>query len=410
MARSKSNIIDTIWVAIDMAKHKHDILIEYPNGSRKSFIIKQTMKDFDRLALRLKKGKTKVVIGFEATGYYHRPLAYYLLKQQFIVKLISSIATARTRESQYNSLDKNDKKDTQVIMYLLKSGITQHYHDPCVHNMLELQELSNTYRAISLRKTKVQHSILNHYLALYFPEAERYFCSTRAGWFAKFFHRFPCPLAITQYSLEEFIEHATKLAGRKVDKINWLKDVYETAKNSIGLPIKPDTKTIDMFKLTLDDFFNLCSLRANIEKQIDGYCSDNLDYQRLKTIPGIGPIIALTVLAEGGDIRRFGHVRQFLKFCGFDLTTKQSGTSRGKSKLSKRGNSELRKMFWLAATIAIRMRENTFRKKYENYIKETPKNADIKRKAYVAVAAKMARVVYSLITHSTDYYCTHESC
>ena len=66
-------------------------------------------------------------------------------------------------------------------------------------------------------------------------------------------------------------------------------------------------------------------------------------------------------------------------------------------------------MFWMAATIAIRMRENTFRKKYENYIKESPKNADVKRKAYVAVAAKMARVVYSMVTHNTDYYCTHES-
>ena len=114
-------------------------------------------------------------------------------------------------------------------------------------------------------------------------------------------------------------------------------------------------------------------------------------------------------MSEAGDIRRFGHVRQFLKFCGFDLTTKQSGTFRGKSTLSKRGNADLRKMFWLASTIAIRMRENTFRKKYENYLKETSKNADVKRKAYVAVAAKMARVVYSLITHNTDYYCTHES-
>ncbi len=77
--------------------------------------------------------------------------------------------------------------------------------------------------------------------------------------------------------------------------------------------------------------------------------------------------------------------------------------------LSKRGNADLRKVFWLAATIAIRMRENSFRKKYENYIKDSPKNADLKRKAYVAVAAKMARVVYSMITHNTDYYCTYES-
>ena len=301
------------------------------------------------------------------------------------------------------------KKDTLVIMHLLKTGINQTYYDPLHHNILDIQELSNTYRTVSLRKTKLQHSILNHFLPLYFPEAEKYFCSTRANWFAKFFYQFPCPSAITQYTLETFIDKANKLAGRKVDKENWLKDVYKTAENSIGLPIKHDSKTIDLFKLTLEDFSALCNERANIEAQAEQYCADNKDYHRLKTMPGIGPIIALTILAEAGDIRRFKHVRQFLKFCGFDLTTKQSGKYRGKSTLSKRGNNELRKMFWLAATIAIRMKENTFRKKYENYIKETSKNADVKRKAYVAVAAKMARVAYSMLTQNTDYYCTHES-
>ena len=409
MTKYKNNTRNVIWVAIDVAKHKHDVLIEYPNGSRKSLVIKQTQEDFKRLTSKLVQENTEVVVGLEATGYYHRLLAYHLLRQGLTVRLISSIATARTRESQYNSTDKNDKTDTLVIMYLLKSGITQHYHDPLINNTLEIQELSNTYRIVSLRKTRLQHSILNHYLVLYFPEAEKYFCSTRADWFAKFFYEFPCPTAITQYSLEEFVKKSSSLAGRKVDKKNWLKDVYKTAENSIGLPITVDNKAIDMFKLTLNDFSQLCSLRANIENQINDYLCDNEDYNRLKTIPGIGPIIALTILSEAGNIRRFGHVRQFLKFCGFDLTTKQSGLSRGKSTLSKRGNADLRKMFWMAATIAIRMRENTFRKKYWNYIKEYPKNADIKRKAYVAVAAKMARVVYCIITHNTDYYCTHES-
>ena len=91
------------------------------------------------------------------------------------------------------------------------------------------------------------------------------------------------------------------------------------------------------------------------------------------------------------------------------LATYQSGTTRGKTALSKRGNSELRKMLWLAATVAIRMRENSFRDKYQQYIKEDPKNADLKRKAYIAVAAKLARVVYSMIRYKANYYCSYES-
>jgi hypothetical protein len=79
------------------------------------------------------------------------------------------------------------------------------------------------------------------------------------------------------------------------------------------------------------------------------------------------------------------------------------------SKLSNHGNAHLRCVFWMAGTVAIRMRENTFRKKYENYIKADPGNPDLKRKAYTAVAAKMARVAYGLIKSERDYRCYYES-
>ena len=76
------------------------------------------------------------------------------------------------------------------------------------------------------------------------------------------------------------------------------------------------------------------------------------DYQLLTSVPRIGPINALTILAEAGDLRRFGHHRQFLKFCGMDLATIQSGTFRGQTKLSKYGNARLRRTLWMAGQIS----------------------------------------------------------
>ena len=61
------------------------------------------------------------------------------------------------------------------------------------------------------------------------------------------------------------------------------------------------------------------------------------------------PISALIILAEAGDLRRFGHNRQFLKFFGLDLATCQSGMFRDRTKLSKYGNARLRRAFWMAA-------------------------------------------------------------
>jgi hypothetical protein len=62
-----------------------------------------------------------------------------------------------------------------------------------------------------------------------------------------------------------------------------------------------------------------------------------------------------------------------------------------------------------AATVAVRMRENSFRQKYERHIQPDPLDADRKRKALTAVAAKMARVAYALIKHQTNYRCYFET-
>lgn len=409
MAQSINSMGARVLVAIDIAKATNDVLVQLPDGSKRRFKMANKISDYRDFVLFLKGLKTQCVIGFEATGNYHRPLAYYLSKEGFTLRLISSLAAAKTREALYNPWDKNDPKDAQVILHMLRTGLSQVYCDPKIEGINEIQELSKTYYQVSVRKVRVQHSIMTHYLPLYFPEAQKYFDSARAEWFSTFMLRFPVPASVTKYTREEFIAIAWDTAGRKVSKTAWLNDFYDTAKQSIGLPISEESEAVSMFRLVLKDHIDLCKMRQQIEQQADRYMKNDEDYHRLQTIPGIGPIIALTILAETGDMRRFSHYKKFLKFCGLDLCTEQSGRFRGTTKLSKRGNCRLRLAFWLAATSAIRMRENTFRKKYDNYIRTDPADKDLKRKAYTAVAAKMARVAYSLIKNGTDYRCFHES-
>ena len=137
--------------------------------------------------------------------------------------------------------------------------------------------------------------------------------------------------------------------------------------------------------------------RDAIEQQAHAVLASNDDYHRLRQIPGVGPITALTILAEAGDLRRFHHHRQFLKFCGLDLATHQSGQFRGQTKLSKFGNARLRRALWVAGQVAIRQRDNSFRAKYERYIARDRDNSDLKRKALTAITAKMARTAHAII-------------
>jgi hypothetical protein len=57
----------------------------------------------------------------------------------------------------------------------------------------------------------------------------------------------------------------------------------------------------------------------------------------------------------------------------------------------------------MAAQSAVRMRENSLRRKFDRYVESNPLDADLRRKAYSAVAAQLARIVYGLIKNGTDY-------
>jgi len=403
MTDKQQDTSEVAWVAIDVAKRWNAVLVEHPDGRRQAFKMANQREDHDRLVEFLHAVPGTVRIALEPTGDYHRLLAYRLVREGFDLRLVSSVAGARYREARFNSWDKNDPKDAEVILELLKQGLTQHYHDPLIQGIHDWQELAKTYLQVSRTRTRLQHSLLTHYLALYFPEIERFWCTTRNQWFIAFLLRFPTPSSITALTEDAFATEASALIGRRVNKRGKLAEMYLLAQQSIGLPVAPDSLAVATFRLQLGRYQELNRQRAELETTAHRLLHDQPDYARLLTIPGIGPIVALIIMAEAGDLRRFGHHRQFLKFCGLDLAKCQSGRTRGQERLSKRGNARLRCAFWMAAMRAIRMRENGFRDKFERYIRANPQDADLRRKAYTAVAAKMARVVYGLVKRQKDY-------
>ncbi len=393
-----------VLVALDIAKTRNEVLLEIPGQRRRRRLtVLNTRAEHDRLIELLLALGQPVTCGFEATGNYHRPIAWRLIQAGFEVRLISSLALARTREALHNSWDKNDPKDAQVILHMLRIGASQHYHDPLAAGINDVQELSKTHEAVSQAKTEVLHRLLTHYLPLYFPEIDRFRRSNRSDWFFAFLDRFPTPASVMALSKEAFIGAAWDVVGRKVAKERVLADIYETAKSSIGLPVPPDAPAVRMFRLVIAQARSLLRQRDEIEHMADALLNGSEDYRRLRQIPGVGPITALTILAEAGDLRRFGHHRQFLKFCGLDLSTRQSGAFRGQTRLSKFGNARLRRALWMAGQVAIRQRENSFRDKFERTIARDRHNADLRRKALSAITAKMARVVHAIIKSGADY-------
>lgn len=101
-----------VLVAIDISKGRHEVLIEVPDKKlRRRVSVLNTLDEFARLITLLRSFQRPVRVAFEATGNYHRALAFQLGAADFNIKLVSSVALARTREALHNSWDKNDPKD-----------------------------------------------------------------------------------------------------------------------------------------------------------------------------------------------------------------------------------------------------------------------------------------------------------
>lgn len=75
----------------------------------------------------------------------------------------------------------------------------------------------------------------------------------------------------------------------------------------------------------------------------------------LESIPGIGAVTSAMILAEFGDVERFGNARRMASFCGLAPKHRESGSSvRGKSRMSKIGSSRIRRALYMPALVAMK--------------------------------------------------------
>jgi transposase len=77
---------------------------------------------------------------------------------------------------------------------------------------------------------------------------------------------------------------------------------------------------------------------GEIEKELAALVEQNDDYQRLLTIPGIGPVIATTLLASVGDANYFKNGRQMAAWIGLTPLQHASGDKSRMVGISKRGD------------------------------------------------------------------------
>ena len=137
-----------------------------------------------------------------------------------------------------------------------------------------------------------------------------------------------------------------------------------------------------------------------IEKRLMERVKLHPDYALLNSVPGIGPILATTIMLETGTISRFAEVGNFSSYCRCVDSRRESNSRKKGEGNTKNGNKYLAWAFVEAANFAIRSCPEA-RRFYER--KKRARNRIV---AIKALAHKLARACYYMLREHKPFEVT----
>lgn len=209
---------------------------------------------------------------------------------------------------------------------------------------------------------------------------------------------------IIEASIEELVELIdSKSRGRITDPEETAKILKTAANGSYRL----DKVVAEPIKLSISSSFNcirafekeLKAIEKAIEHTVQGL--NPVEYQILKSIPGIGHVYAAGILAEIGTIKAFTGNGALAKYCGIVWKENQSGNFRAEdTKMSKAGNRYLR-YYVIEATGSVINNCTEYKDFYDKKIAETTTHQH--KRALALTSRKFLRMLFGLLDKSQLY-------
>lgn len=141
----------------------------------------------------------------------------------------------------------------------------------------------------------------------------------------------------------------------------------------------------------------------NIQSSIDSLLVSNIELKQkidnMQSIPGIGKLTAVAILAESPDLDSFNSARELAAYAGLTPKHRVSGTSvRGKSAISKIGSAKLRKSLYFPAIVA--KNHNTIFKRFTQKLASKGKPTKV---IIVAIMRKLLHIVFGVIKNNSSF-------
>ena len=136
---------------------------------------------------------------------------------------------------------------------------------------------------------------------------------------------------------------------------------------------------------------------AEQTRQLERLAKEDARARFLQTVPGVGAYSAMVILAEVGDVGRFGNKRALASYAGLTPVVRESAGKRKRGGITHQGSNTLRWIMLQVAQVAARYSPGA-RSYYEKLRERKPAQV-----ARIALARKLLTVVWALLRHGVCF-------
>ena len=339
-------------VGIDVSKEKSTVCAMRPLGEIlvMPFEISHTDSDLSEVVRMITRLDSDVKIVMEATGIYHLPVATFLREKGLFISVINPYEMKLYRAQDLRKV-KTDKRDSMTIAnYGIDKWFDLREFTPQEDVYAELRLLGRQYRFFM--ESRIDHLLnLTHLLDYTMPGVKACF----GGWSESSGKDKLCDFVeeywhydnITRRSEKKFVEHYQKWTKKKGYQFSETKalQIYSLAKDGIPtIPSNaPSTKmllleAVKALREVNSALFAILTRMKELAKTLP-------EYPVVRAMGGVGDVLAVKLIAEIGDVRKFKSGKALIAYAGIDPPPYESGKFIGTERhISKRGSTTLRKI------------------------------------------------------------------
>jgi transposase len=386
-----------LYVGIDVSKDSFSVVgLDSKGNARLEGSYSMDAEGFSlflETLLQQCKEPTQILAAMESTGCYHLNLFSFLNEQGIEVVVINPLLISNFGKLSLRKT-KTDKKDAMTIAQFILQNQDAVSRLAVSQRLQDLRDLARERESLChlISATK---SEIKRILRTTFPELES-LCDISTKVMLQFLKQYPSARMVKAAKPKDVLKSLER-KGVGTRLTFSAEDIIRSAKKSVGI-VSPAKEIILQGKVST--LVHLQDRAEQMTKLMTELCKASMlqDLEIVTSIKGIKTKTAVPFLAEVGDIKNYSCYKKLIAFAGLDPSVRQSGKFVGQSKISKRGNRHLRRALYLMASSVVK--SNSF---FRRYFMKKKKKGMSSQKALFAVAHKLIRIIFAMMTHKTYF-------